>query len=568
MVRRYAVGLLLIPTAALLGACHDKPVGPALATCPNPGQTLTLSAMNGSVACVPATSPGLQMTGGGARYLVVPQFPIEADKPAKTSFVLSAPATSPTASVVSTSYVAQDPSPSDGVGLPPQYRFELYLRRQESALAPEAQAYADEVAARRQALRVGLSPQSTTPPDPVKSFFVLKNFTADPRQASSYVTVTANLKYTGSHVIIYQDQNAPGATAGGFTDVDFQGFGTLFDQRLYAVDTAAFGPPSDLDQNGSVIVLLSPAINQLTPKDTCNKYHGYIAGYFFGNDLTNGTGSNKGEVFYSVAPDPNQLFSCQHTTTAVRRQTPVTFVHEFQHMINYNQKVLVFRKSTDETLWLNEGLSHIAEELGGRATPPDSAAPFLTGDYSNAYEYLRRPDTVSATTYVSSGSLPERGASWLFLRWLGDQKGDQIFKSLVQSPDFGAANVAARAGQSFEELFGQFGVAVYTDSMTPSGSFAGGRGPAPFRFQSLNLRKTFVQYLSNIYPSVLVQSLPIPVGSLSCTTSASGSMVQGTSMYYILDTTGCSAPSLRFGQSASQALLASLKPQAGVFRLQ
>ena len=39
-------------------------------------------------------------------------------------------------------------------------------------------------------------------------------------------------------------------------------------------------------------------------------------------------------------------------------------------MISFNQHVLV-RDGDAEDTWLNEGLSHYAEELGGRVVPDD-----------------------------------------------------------------------------------------------------------------------------------------------------------------------------------------------------
>ncbi len=132
--------------------------------------------------------------------------------------------------------------------------------------------------------------------------------------------------------------------------------------------------------------------------------------------------SNKGEVFYSIVADPTGTLSCAHTTTSVQRLVPVTFVHEFQHMISFNQHVLV-RGGDAEVLWLNEGLSHYAEELGGRSYPSGSPefSRFTIGDLYNAYHYLDSTDTHFLLPTSGIGSLAERGAAWLFVRYLVDQ---------------------------------------------------------------------------------------------------------------------------------------------------
>src|SRR5437867_2535680 len=70
--------------------------------------------------------------------------------------------------------------------------------------------------------------------------------------------------------------------------------------------------------------------------------------------------------FYSIVADRDSTPSCPHPISQVKQVIPVTFIHEFQHMISYNQHVLL-RGGGGELPWLNEGMSHYAEELGGRA---------------------------------------------------------------------------------------------------------------------------------------------------------------------------------------------------------
>src|SRR2546427_4770430 len=87
---------------------------------------------------------------------------------------------------------------------------------------------------------------------------------------------------------------------------------------------------------------------------------------------------NNGEIFYSIVPDAAGTLSCAHSVTAVTQLVPVTFVHEFQHMISFNQHVLVHCTlngcpAPPEDLSLNEGLSHYAEENGGRVFLPATA---------------------------------------------------------------------------------------------------------------------------------------------------------------------------------------------------
>jgi hypothetical protein len=71
---------------------------------------------------------------------------------------------------------------------------------------------------------------------------------------------------------------------------------------------------------------------------------------------------------------------------------PVTFTHEFQHMINFVEHVLV-RGGDSEDGWLDEGLSKYAEEFAGRSFGDNAHfSQFAIGDVFDAYQYLNDPD--------------------------------------------------------------------------------------------------------------------------------------------------------------------------------
>jgi hypothetical protein len=160
--------------------------------------------------------------------------------------------------------------------------------------------------------------------------------------------------------------------------------------------------------------------------------------------------------------------------------------------------------------WLNEGLSHIAEELGSRVfeqrypSPvqrtrggqivPDSAVPYFTPNVKNAFSWLDSPMFASPIAYDagSFGSLSERGASWLFLRWLIDRQGPNAVRDLVQTTRVGTANLEAVGGRTTGALLGDFALAIFGDSVpgNPRTSVA-----SQWRFGSRNLRAMFADYL-------------------------------------------------------------------------
>jgi IPT/TIG domain len=308
-----------------------------------------------------------------------------------------------------------------------------------------------------------------------------------------FTQVTATLRYVGQHAAIYQDNAAP---SGGFSDSAFAALGQLFDADLYGVDTRAFGVESDVDNNGLIFILFTPAVNTLTPKGQCSQ--SFITGFFFNADIDpafkGDSRSNQAEVFYAIVPDPQGAVSCAFATSEVTRLVPVTFIHEFQHMISYYHHVLLGGGST-EVLWLNEGMSHLAEELGGWhfLAQADTArfSDFVLGDLYNAYQYLESPGAYTTLFGAGTGTLEERGAAWLFLRWVLDQYGDasqndyDVTRRLEETPLRGAANVEAATGVSLSQLLPQWFLANYVSDLP---NFA---APAPLTYSSWSFRKTY-----------------------------------------------------------------------------
>ena len=376
-------------------------------------------------------------------------------------------------------------------------------------------------------------------------------------------------------MLIYMDNNAP---SGGFSDQELQDFGAVFDETLYPIAINTFGAESDVDNNDHVIMLMTPVVNALVPASDCAVF-GSVLGFFFGFDLTSQSNdSNKGEVFYGFVPDPQAQFSCAHSTATVARVLPGTFIHEFQHMINFNQHALV-RGGSQETDWLNEGLSHLAEEMAarhyenkfpppsGRTNPsqifPDSGNAFIIEQLANSYDYLAESKDNSVTLFGTGECCEGRGASWLFMRFLGDQFDSTVYARLVQTKLTSIANIENATGRSFASVFGDFGIGVYVDSLPghPLSAI-----PPQYRFESRNLRFLYDalhRAASNEFPL----SFPIVPTALAHTQQLSSTMEPGTSAYYELSTPpGSGTVSVRFAPTAG-SFDPLLQAQVGIFRL-
>ena len=288
--------------------------------------------------------------------------------------------------------------------------------------------------------------------------------------------------------------------SGGFSTADYQRFAARFDTLVYPIDVANFGVPGDIDQNQRVILLFTKSVNELTPRNSTS----YVGGFFFDRDLFPITdspqfsgckGSNVGELFYLLAPDPNgQVNGNVRRTGFVDSVTTSVLAHEFQHLINASRRLYVNTTAEDfEVTWLNEGLSHIAEELlfyheaglGPRQNIDVNLlrsnavvrGAFNSDQSSNVARYqlyLQAPSDNSPLRL--DDSLETRGATWDFLRYAADRKAGTAgasadvatWQALVNSPTNGVPNLRAVFGTDLAGWLRDWAVSHYADDLNAS----------------------------------------------------------------------------------------------------
>ena len=313
--------------------------------------------------------------------------------------------------------------------------------------------------------------------------------------------------------VVIADQANP---TGGFTDAEYQSIGVTFDTLVYDLDTKAFGTPEDIDTNGKILMFFTRAVNELTPPNS----QSVVGGFFYGRDLFPKTAtqqldacptSNVAEMFYLLVPDPNgDVNNNRRDKTSVQRLTISTTAHELQHLINASRRLYVNTSSTDfEEVWLNEGLSHIAEELlfyrESGLTPRqniDSIRIRSSQRIVNAYnndqssnfgrlrQYLTRPSTSSP--YAPDDQLWTRGATWSFLRYAADHQGTadgDIWKQLVNSVTSGMNNLQNVFGNDVMGLFGDWATTTFTDDVPGT--------PARWQHPSWHFRSMYKLLTSN-----------------------------------------------------------------------
>ena len=570
---RFVVAALLV---AFLGGCSSSPV----TTGPGPGRfvknpcsptaTVQLGVAQGTVLDCSGGGTTVTLAGNGASYLVVPQFPTNqvANQPVSYTLATGNLAASLASSQRVAAMRAARGALAQGVSgtIPPlrpraaQLNFErgIFSRPRTGAILPAPPP------------RAALS----TPPTlgSTQTFHVLSNFTSN-----TFSTVTAQLAFIGTNVLLYIDQAAP---SDGFTSQSADGVRPALRPDAVRDRGRAFGQPSDVDQNGHVIMLMSPAVNADTPASQCLT-QGFVVGFFDPEDFTNDVNSNHGEIFYSIVPDSSGIVSCAHSVANVGLDIPATFLHELQHLINYSQHVVV-NHGNPLSSWLDEGMSIAAEELGSRyyedkcPTPacrtrsrqifPDSSQGFANGFLYDSYQFALLPDTASLTLHNDSeDGFSWRGGDWALVRYLSDRFGSGFFQQLEQGPSDGLAAIAAASGRPFPSVFADFSTALYTDSFP---GLPRATAPAADRFVTRNMRQLWARLFTTTDPArTFPVAMPLQLFAIT-TDTTTFVMNPGAMSYWRLDTGASdSTVSIRFSTPGGNPFSAALHPQLAIFRL-
>lgn len=314
---------------------------------------------------------------------------------------------------------------------------------------------------------------------------------------------TARVTAVTDHAILVEDTLNPVPLSA----TDVQRIANEYEELVYPIAVENFGEPTDIDDNGRVYIFMTSALNETASRNG----GGLTVGFTFALDLlpraasANLQGceaSNEGEIFYLIAPDPQGVIGLRVTEELVRRLTTAIVVHELQHMISSGRRLYEVEDAREfEELWLNEGLSHLAEELvfyaatGLRpgldlgwervtSSQPvlDAYNRFVRDNLSIYASYLDGPEDESLMGKSSNDDdFSTRGATWAFLRYLADQTpGDDaaLFHALVNSPIGGIDNLRRALGSDPTVWMQRWTVANYADNL-PRGAGVDARFTQP-----------------------------------------------------------------------------------------
>lgn len=223
--------------------------------------------------------------------------------------------------------------------------------------------------------------------------------------------INAKLLYSGtkSNVWVYNNQ---------ITSQDAAKLGNEFDNQIRPVVAQNFANESDVNGDGKVNILCYDI------QDGFSGYGGYIGGYFYGGDLFNYTHSNFSEIFYI---DTYPLMGS--TTTKDVTASYETLAHEFQHMVNFNQNVLVEGNMNQMDVWLDEALAMAAEQIYTGQPLTDRINYYnISNSITNGHSLLYWDDYGDVLANYS--------LSYLFGQYVKIQanQGNNIFKEIIMSP--------------------------------------------------------------------------------------------------------------------------------------
>lgn len=337
---------------------------------------------------------------------------------------------------------------------------------------------------------------------------------------------TGRVEAIGARAVIVADTANP---VDGMTPADYAHVAATMDTLVWPVVAGTFGEPADIDDNARVVIFYTRAVNEMTPPGVTY----VVGGFFYSRDLFPRETcplSNQAEIFYMLAADPSGTVNGHvRTTENVIRSTLGTVGHELQHLISASRRLYVIgaQSTYNEEVWLNEGLSHISEELlfyrasgltpGSNVTLESVLASERRREAINQFglanlgrfsAYLDAPEANSP--FSPDDELATRGSAWAFLRYAADRRGGdqrQLWYDLVNNSRLGLANLQHHLGVDPRVWARDFNVALYTDDAVP--------GVAPeLTYPSWNFR--------SLYPAITNPSrYPLRTRALTSSTPIS-----------------------------------------------
>ncbi len=299
-------------------------------------------------------------------------------------------------------------------------------------------------------------------------------------------------------------------------------------------------------------------------------------------------------MFYIVVPDPGGIYNGgggSLTAATVRSFAANTIAHELQHLINAQTG-----GGGAFEVWLNEGLSHLAEEINGLAALGQSPGTNLDattaqvlsdefstwhlGNFLNLSLHLQAPsDTAALLQQMDpgaadpNGTFRMRGAAWSFVRYLLDRfatPGTEaaFTQSIIAGSGENRANIEALTGSSFADLVAEWSGMLAAEGRTDLGSYG-----AELTLTTWDLFDLYDSFTLTVDPNTGTlgagYGLTPASSALSAGGSWAGSLFSGTAQYARLTGGAASGGTgIRFESDTGADLASSANPRLVIVRTQ
>ena len=379
-------------------------------------------------------------------------------------------------------------------------------------------------------------------------------------QLSTPIAVT--VKALGTRAIIVEDNANP---TGGFTAADYQTLSDRFDNQIYATDVDYFGEPTDFDENGRIVIVITKEVNKVT-----NLLGQVIFADMFSQ--TDCPASNEGEYFYGKAPDPTGAVNGQYTVASALLDAPVIIAHEFAHVIQIGRRGTFPGATSFQSTWELEGQATFAEEINGWAVTglkpgqnygfavawnDPSTTPinwfqdaffdlvFYFGAASATAKVSNAPEQCSWLGLASQGNSGPciggrdvYGVPYFFLRYLSDQigptfpGGEKAFhKRLIENTLVGYSTISDITGVGIDVLLARWAAALFVDD----------------RVVGIDPRLTFTTWnLANVESRLVPSTHLTPRERAFGTFNDQISVRAGSTAYFLVTGQGRSGTGIRF----------------------
>jgi hypothetical protein len=244
-----------------------------------------------------------------------------------------------------------------------------------------------------------IPPTLPPPPEPY-TLGAMQTFWVNSEDTNSFFKVDATLRYVTPHSYFWIDDSAH------YNQQEVKNLMDAFENQIYPTDREFFGSEwtPGVDDDPHIYILYTSGLGAT------------VGGYY--------SSSDEYPPQVSQYSNAHEMFYINSTESLSDAYTYGSLAHEFQHMIHWYQ-------DSNETAFLNEGFSKLAEFLNGYPSGGDEEV------------FIANPD-INLTDWIAGtagDNTSHYGASFLFVTYFLDRFGDDTTKALIHNQQNGLDSI-------------------------------------------------------------------------------------------------------------------------------